>query len=115
MRKTLSIAGTELIEMPAVMVKYNPFAEKAGMRRIRIQAPSSNVTKIAELLSKLGLNVDLLGSSRYIVSMLSKMKPEDIAKIKEAFITYSTPRFMKQFSLHLPYGYREEYVKKVKD
>ena len=47
--------------------------------------------------------------------MLSKMKPRDVAAIKETFITYSTPQFMKQFSLHLPYGYRDEYVKKVRE
>ena len=47
--------------------------------------------------------------------MLSKMKPKVVATIKEAFITYSTPRFMKQFSLRLPYGYKKEYEKKVRE
>ena len=59
--------------------------------------------------------IELLGSSRYILSKLSRMKPKDVAAIKEASITYSTPRFMKNFSLHLPYGYREEYVKRVRE
>ena len=70
--------------------------------------------RIAELLSKLGFNVELLGSSRYVLSMLFAMKKEDVAAIKEAFITCSTPRFMKQFSLRLPYGYKKEYEKKVR-
>jgi len=33
-RETLAKAGTPYVEMPAVMAKYNPFAEKAGMRKI---------------------------------------------------------------------------------
>jgi ABC-type ATPase with predicted acetyltransferase domain len=33
-RETLPLAGTEFVEMSAVMAKYNPFAEKAGMKRI---------------------------------------------------------------------------------
>jgi len=80
----------------------------------RAQEPSANAVKIAKLLSKLGFNTELPGSSQYILSMLSEMKPKDVTSIKEAFITYATPRFMKQFSLHLPYGYKEEYEKKVR-
>ena len=30
---TLPLAGTEYVEMSAVMAKYNPFAEKAGMKK----------------------------------------------------------------------------------
>jgi hypothetical protein len=44
------LAETEFVEMPAVMAKYNPFAEKAGIRRVTIHEPSLNVVKIAELL-----------------------------------------------------------------
>jgi hypothetical protein len=114
-RETLPLAGTERVEMPAVMAKYNPFAEKAGMRRVRIQQPSPSAVKIAELLSKLGLNVDTLGSERYVLSMLSEMKTKDVDMIKEAFITFRTPRFMKQFSFSLPYGFTEEYNRRVRE
>ncbi|MCJ7719221.1 GNAT family N-acetyltransferase, partial [Candidatus Bathyarchaeota archaeon] len=33
-RDTLELASTEYVEMSAVMAKYNPFAEKAGMKKI---------------------------------------------------------------------------------
>jgi len=50
--------------MSAVMAKYNPFAEKAGMRKVSEQAPPKEATKIVELLSKLGFNEQLLGSEK---------------------------------------------------
>lgn len=32
--ENLPLAGTDYVEMSAVMAKYNPFAEKAGMKRV---------------------------------------------------------------------------------
>jgi len=43
---TLSLAGTEYVEMSAVMAKYNPFAEKAGMKKIAEQAPPKEAKRI---------------------------------------------------------------------
>ena len=36
-RETLPLVGTPYVEMIAVMAKYNPFAEKAGMQKIAEQ------------------------------------------------------------------------------
>jgi ABC-type ATPase with predicted acetyltransferase domain len=47
-RATLPLVGTPYVEMPAVMAKYNPFAEKAGMRKIAEQPPPKEALKIAE-------------------------------------------------------------------
>jgi ABC-type ATPase with predicted acetyltransferase domain len=44
-KDTLPLAGTEYVEMSAVMAKYNPFAEKAGMKRIADQAPPKEATR----------------------------------------------------------------------
>jgi len=44
------------------MAKYNPFAEKAGMQKIAEQPPPKEAVKIAEVLSQLGFNIQLLGS-----------------------------------------------------
>jgi ABC-type ATPase with predicted acetyltransferase domain len=49
-KETLGLVGTEFIEMPAVMAKYNPFAEKAGMTKICEQRPSKEAQNIAEVL-----------------------------------------------------------------
>jgi len=55
----LPLAGTDYVEMPAVMVKYNPFAEKAGMRKIVEQPPQEDALKIATTSEKLGSNIQL--------------------------------------------------------
>ena len=44
---------TPYVELVAVMAKYNPFAEKAGMQKIVEQPPPKEVLAIAEILQKL--------------------------------------------------------------
>jgi len=77
-RETLSLAGTPYVEMPAVMAKYNPFAEKAGMRKIAEQPPPKEALKIAKILQKLGFNIQLLGSEKYILNKLQSLKEEQM-------------------------------------
>ena len=112
-RETLSLAGTPYVEMPAVMAKYNPFAEKAGMRKITEQSPPKETLKIAETLSQLGFNIHLLGSEKYVLTKLQTLNAESIAKIKEAFIKHPHARFMKYFFCHMPFGKKDAYAKEV--
>jgi len=114
-RETLAKAGTPYVEMPAVMAKYNPFAEKAGMQKIAEQPPSKETLAIAEVLSKLGFNIHLLGSEKYILNKLQNLKAEDAAMAREAFIHNKVPRFMKYFFPHDPYGRMELYREKVRE
>jgi ABC-type ATPase with predicted acetyltransferase domain len=67
---TLSLAGTEYVEMSAVMAKYNPFVEKAGMRRILEQRPPKEAVNIVKTLEGLGFGIQLLGSRTRVVSKL---------------------------------------------
>jgi len=65
-RETLGLCGTPLVEMIAVMARYNPFFEKAGMRRVwDVQAPEAAL-KIRDGLIKVGFDVIFLGSPRYV-------------------------------------------------
>jgi hypothetical protein len=98
--------------MSAVMAKYNPFAEKAGMKRIVEQAPPKEAVKIVELLRELGFSEKLLGSEKYVLEKLQTLNSQNVESIKDAFTKYSHPRFMKAFSYHLPYGQKQEYRKK---
>jgi ABC-type transport system involved in cytochrome c biogenesis ATPase subunit/GNAT superfamily N-acetyltransferase len=113
--ETLPLVGTEFIEMPAVMAKYNPFAEKAGMTKICEQPPSKEAQNIAEVLSNLGFNLQFLSSKSNVLQILSKLKPSEITQIKHAFIKNQTPRFLKYFAAHQPYGILSEYERKVKN
>jgi predicted GNAT family N-acyltransferase len=56
-RDTLSLAGTPHVEMVAVMAKYNPFAEKAGLQKVTEQKPVNSILAIASFLSELGFNL----------------------------------------------------------
>jgi len=113
-KETLPLVGTLYVEMPAVMAKYNPFAEKAGMRKIAEQPPPKEALKIAETLSRLGFNIHLLGSEKYVLAKLQKLSAEEVAKVREAFIKHAHPRFLKSFSAHMPFGRMEAYAEEVR-
>jgi len=112
-KETLPLAGTPYVEMPAVMAKYNPFAEKAGMRKIAEQPPPKEALAIAEILRQLGFNIKLLGSEKYVLTKLQTLNAESIGKIREAFIKHRHMRFMKYFFCHIPFGKKELYAKEV--
>jgi hypothetical protein len=99
--------------MPAVMAKYNPFAEKAGMRKIAEQPPPKEALKIAEVLTGLGFNIQLLGSEKYVLSMLQGLSAEQVQTVREAFMRFSHARFMKYFFAHLPFGRKDAYNREV--
>ena len=111
------MAGTPFVEMVAVMAKYNPFAEKAGMHRIAEQQPTEGVLRISELLSRFGFDLQLLGSSRYVFSKIEELNPAQIGKLKELFIKNKHPRFKKEFAVsrHQPFGKTSDYVRCIEN
>ena len=111
--ETLLLVGTPYVEMPAVMAKYNPFAEKAGMRKIAEQPPPKEALIIAEILTQLGFNIHFLGSEKYVLTKLQTLNAESMAKIREAFIKHPHARFMKYFFSHMPFGRKEAYAEEV--
>lgn len=113
-KETLSLAGTEYVEMPAVMAKYNPFAEKAGMQKIAEQPSPKEAMKIAETLHQLGFNTQLLGSEKYSLNKLQTLNDKEVTKIREAFIRNSHARFMKYFFPHQLFGKREAYTEEIR-
>ena len=113
-RETLPLAGTRYVEAVAVMARYNPFFERAGMRKVAEQPPPKEAMKIAEHLSSLGFNVRLLCSGRYVLGRLRSLGPDQINAIREAFIKYGHPRFMKSFSVKMPFGSKDAYAEEVR-
>lgn len=61
-KETLPMVGTTFVEALAVMAKYNPFFEKAGMQKIAESKPSVNLLCALERLRGLGFESSLLGS-----------------------------------------------------
>ena len=103
-RDTLSRAGTPCVELIAVMAKYNPFAEKAGMRKIIEQPPTKQAIAITAELEKLGFNTQLLGSTKYVLNKLQSLNTGGLDRVRDAFIHNKQPRFVKYFFPGMPYG-----------
>jgi hypothetical protein len=116
-RETLSQIGTPYVEMIAVMAKYNPFAEKAGMQKIAQQQSVDSVSEISKILLKLSFDLQLLGSERYVRRKFEELTPQEITSIKEAFIKNKHPRFRKEFatSRHQPFGKTSDYIVSIEN
>jgi GNAT superfamily N-acetyltransferase len=112
---TIPRCGTEYVEMSAVMAKYNPFAEKAGMTKVSEQQPSRQALQIAKVLKSCGFEPELLGSTSYVLNKLRLLSNQQISHVKNAFIKNSHPRFRKVFSGLLPYGRSTEYAANIEN
>ena len=62
--------GTGYVEMIAVMAKYNPFAEKAGMKKVAQQQTVDSVSVVSKTLMDVGFDLKFLGSKRYVMEKL---------------------------------------------
>jgi len=104
-RETLPLAGTPFVELIAVMAKYSPFAEKAGMKKIAEQKASEKLLETSKVLTEIGFDLQLLGSEHYVRSKLEELAPEQVSKIKAAFIKNGHLRFKEIVAgKHQPYG-----------
>lgn len=114
-RETLPMAGTPYVEMIAVMPKYNPFAEHAGMRRVLVHESPKAAVQMSKLLSELGFDIRLLGSTRYVRGKLEGLNPTQIEALREGFIKNSHLRFRKEFASmrREPYGTTKAFRKGI--
>jgi hypothetical protein len=112
-RDTLLLAGTPCVELVAVMAKYSPFAEKAGMKKITVQEPAPDILRIAEGLKTLGFDLQLLGSQHYVLPRLEKLTGEQLTTLRSWLQRSGHPRFRKEFAIsrHVPYGRTAEFKK----
>ena len=110
-RETLPLAGTRSVEMIAVMAKYSPFAEKAGMKKVAEQQAAKSLLNISKVLTELGFDLRLLGSEHYVRSRLEGLAPGQIDKLKNAFIRNKHLRF-KEFAKgrNHPFGKTSDYI-----
>ncbi|MDI9577056.1 MAG: ABC transporter ATP-binding protein [Thermoproteota archaeon] len=115
-RETLPIAGTPYVEMIAVMAKYSPFAEKAGMQRIAQQQAVKSILAVSKVLLALGFDLQFLGSERYVREKLESLSPMQIGLLKEAFIKSKHTRFKKEFAVsrHQPFGKTMDYIESLR-
>jgi hypothetical protein len=114
-KETLEHAGTPYVETVAVMAKYNPFFERAGMQKIAESPQVKSAYNVAEMLKTLSFNVTFLRSPRYVLSKLASLSVQELSMLRETFAENKHPRFMKEFSFHDPYGKSKFYKEAVKN
>lgn len=82
-KETLPLADTPYVEAVAVMARYNPFFEKAGMQKITEQTPSHDCIEAMEKLRKLGFNPILLASTKQNMQRLKAMNHRELEECRD--------------------------------
>ncbi|MEM2211556.1 MAG: hypothetical protein QXK35_07140 [Nitrososphaerales archaeon] len=92
-KETLPLINKPYVEVYAVMAKYNPFFEKAGMIPIKTDF-DKNYGKILEKLQKMGFDIQLLSSKKHNLDVINKLSEDGINELKRIIIkNFLTPRF----------------------
>jgi tRNA(Met) C34 N-acetyltransferase TmcA len=113
--ETLSQVGTPCVETVAVMAKYNPFFEKAGMYKIAESKSSRHVLNALNKLEGLGFDTALMGSPSYNQQKLEQTGTKPIVDIltELSFCDVSVRRRLA--STKNIYPKHEEFTAKIKD
>ena len=113
-RETLPLAGTKYVETLAVMAKYNPFFEKAGMQKIAESQPNPHLLKAIEKLRTLGFELHMLQSQKHNMEKIKKVGKRKIVNILlELSRKGAVPR-KRVLPASQAYPSREEFADKVK-
>jgi len=112
-RDTLPLCGKPFVEMVAVMAKYNPFAEHAGMTKIIESKPDAKITVAIEKLKALGFNPLFLSSEKYNVQILCS-NPTYIEAVRDILSSLHNPSLLKFADHHDAYGKKAEYQDMLK-
>ncbi|MEM2394467.1 MAG: ATP-binding cassette domain-containing protein [Candidatus Bathyarchaeia archaeon] len=80
-KETLPMAGTPHVETLAVMAKYNPFFEKAGMQKIAENKPHPSLLEAIKKLNALGFKTPMLQSKKQNMEKVRAVGREKIVKI----------------------------------
>jgi ABC-type lipoprotein export system ATPase subunit len=102
-RDTLCLCGKPYVEAVAVMARYNPFFEKAGMTKIAESKPDLKTSRAIEKLKILGFNPLFLSSEKYNVQMM-RSHSSCVSAIREILSRIHTPLLLKFANNHAPYG-----------
>lgn len=112
-RETLTKAGTPYVETLAVMAKYNPFFEKAGMKKITESKPDKTILKAIEKLRKIGFNPLMLTNLNYNKKKIEEKGKQKIIKILEEISAKNSAARKRLASLQKAYPTHKEFLQKT--
>jgi hypothetical protein len=101
------------VETDAVMARYNPFFEKAGMQRIAESKPNSYVTAALQRLSNLGFDCALLADVQYGERVVSEVGCEKVCVVLEKLSKRHAGVRRRLAGLSSVYPRHEEFMAKV--
>jgi len=84
-KETLHLAGRPYVETVAVMARYNPFFEHAGLTRIEESKSEPRILEAVEKLRTLGFNPIFLSSEKGNLEKLQKMPAHEVEQVKNIF------------------------------
>jgi ABC-type ATPase with predicted acetyltransferase domain len=110
-KQTLPLIDRRYVETIAVMAKYNPFFEKAGMTKIAERIPHKSITKAVEQLQTLGFNSVFLASKQMNKQSLEKMTPKQVAQVKQALLSVANIYYKRLASASKAFLTRADFEK----
>ena len=108
-RDALPLVGRSYVETIGVMAKYNPFSEKAGMRKPAVRRPGKSIRKAVSQLTKMRFKPYLMASTRPNLEHLKARTVEDLVKTKEIHCSVCYHKRLRSSSK--PYIKRKEFKK----
>ena len=88
--------NAKVIETLAVMAKYNPFFEKAGMMRVDYRRDETSVEKkIRSLLESCNFDFDLIRSKAYCRDFFNRLVEQDKKLMLEYLSEFARQPFIK--------------------
>jgi ABC-type lipoprotein export system ATPase subunit/GNAT superfamily N-acetyltransferase len=112
-KETLGKSATPYVETLAVMAKYNPFFEKAGMQKIMESKPNPDVLHAIEQLRRLGFNPVMLGSPNYNTQKIRLVGKDKVARILEELSKHEGALRKRLMSSRRVYPKHEEFMEKI--
>jgi GNAT superfamily N-acetyltransferase len=113
-KETLPLAPTPCVETIAVMARYNPFFEKAGMQKVAESKPNPNVLEAIEKLRRLGFNPIVLGSVNYNMQRIREVGRQKIESVLIEFCRKEGALRKRLLSFHRVYPKQAEAEAKIK-
>jgi len=115
-KETLPLAGKPFVETVAVMARYNPFFEHAGLTKIAESKPDPRILEAVEKLRSPGFNPIFLSSERANLEKLQKMSADEVMRVKDIFkeVSKSSGVYRKRImSVHEAYLTHEQFCHRV--
>ncbi len=87
-RETMPLTGKRCVETLAVMARYNPIFEKAGMVKVDYESRDVAYERALARLAALGFNIELLGSKKHNLSVVERLTHEQLVEVSEIILKH---------------------------